>query len=156
MTKELFLILLANGHDELVKTFKATPDNKLNWKPFENGRSILELFSEAANTCQMTQEFVASRALEMPSYEKYQELTAASAGWSREEALAAMETNYTALVKAFEPVTDVELSTPIPSAAPDDLSEAFGVWGMMPYRTFVSRFAQINYIQTLYGDTDSH
>jgi hypothetical protein len=37
-----------------------------------------------------------------------------------------------------------------------EVAMPLSAWIMLAYRTFVSRFAQINYIQTLYGDFGFH
>lgn len=36
------------------------------------------------------------------------------------------------------------------------MTKPLGAWLLMAYRSFMSRTAQINYIQTLYGDFDRH
>jgi hypothetical protein len=46
MNKEFILTLIGQSRAQLISTFKAVPDDKLNWKPLDNGRSALELFSD--------------------------------------------------------------------------------------------------------------
>jgi hypothetical protein len=157
MSKDILLALIGQGKHQVVSTFSAVPDDKLTWKPLDNGRSALDLFCEVAGTFKMASEFVASRGEDKPSYEKFKQMKIESAEWGREEALAAMETNYAAFVAQFETVDDELLASPITvPVGGGGMTEPFGVWAMMTYRTCVSRFAQINYIQTLYGDMESH
>ena len=44
----------------------------------------------------------------------------------------------------------------VPMRPDFELTLPIAGWAMMANRSYVSRFAQINYIQTLYGDMDGH
>ncbi|RYG75296.1 DinB family protein [bacterium] len=156
MTKEFILTLIGRSRQQLISTFLAVPDDKLTWKPLDNGRSALELFSEAANTFAMATEFIASKGEIKPSREKFGELVAISAGWGKDEAVAAMEANYAAYLKAWESITPEDLEAPITMPFGPGMTAPLGVWAMLPNRTCTVRFGQINYIQTLYGDFEGH
>lgn len=156
MTKQLILQTIAGGKDGLVRTFSAVPDDKLAWKPLDNGRTALDLFGEAAQTAATVEQLVTSRGEIKPSRETMQQLAPQRAAWSKQDALDALETNHSALLKAIETLSDEELAQPITLAMGGGMTMPLAGWTMMAYRTYTSRFAQINYIQTLYGDMESH
>ncbi|PQV62406.1 hypothetical protein B1R32_1394 [Abditibacterium utsteinense] len=156
MNNQMILTLITNGKDGLVGTFNAVPDDKLNWKPLDNGRTALDLFSEAAQTTKMVAEMSQSRGETKPSRELFGQMKTEREAWTKQIALDAMQTNFAALSAAIESLSEEELSQTVTLAMGGGMTLPLAGWIMMSYRTYVSRFAQINYIQTLYGDFDSH
>lgn len=156
MTKELILSLTQQGIRILTNTFTHVPDDKLQWKPLDNGRAALDLYSEATQACGAIARFILSDFEEKPSRELFQRLREECAGWTRETALATMEANATALVAAIESLTEEQLAAPITLAFGGGTTQTVGNWIMIAYRACLARFAQINYIQTLYGDFEAH
>lgn len=159
MTKELILMLCEAGKNELERTFAAVPDDKLSWKPAEGARSALDAFSQAAQSMKMGSALISAGqdALEgMNIREMMGHMATERATWSREDALTHMETNWSAFKAAIEPLTDEQLAAPITMPFNGGTTAPLAFWIMTTYRNFVSRFAQINYIQTLYGDLESH
>ena len=156
MTKDLILNLLQNGQDGLTRTFNAVPDDKLYWKPLDAGRCALDAFGEAAQTCGMVAGLVGSKGAQKPSREMFAKMADERAVWSKADALEAMNTNAAALYQALETLSEAELAMPVTLAMGGGMTMPLGAWVMMAYRSLISRFAQINYIQTLYGDTESH
>jgi len=159
MTKELILMLCEAGKNELERTFAAVPDDKLSWKPAEGARSALDAFSQAAQGVQMTAGMAGAGQKGMEGVnirEMLSQMAQERAGWSRGDALTHMETAWSALKAAIEPLTDEQLAMPITMPMGGGTTAPLAFWVMMTYRNLVSRFAQINYIQTLYGDTDPH
>lgn len=152
----MILGLITNGKDGLVSTFNAVPDDKLNWKPLDQGRTALDLFSEAAQTTKMIAEMAQSRGETKPSRELFGQMKTEREGWTKQNALDAMQTNFAALEAAIQSLSDEELAQPITLAMGGGMTLPLAGWILMAYRTYISRFAQINYIQTLYGDFDSH
>jgi hypothetical protein len=67
-----------------------------------------------------------------------------------------MEKNYADFLAAWENISEEDLQKPVTMPFGPGMTAPFGVWAMIPYRACVSRFAQINYIQTLYGDFEGH
>lgn len=158
MSKETILPSLHQGKADLLSTFNAVPDDKLNWKPLDSGRSILDLFGEAAQTPALLTAFLKSKGQLELNYEvagKYinQEVREK---WSKQEALAALEANHSEMIVTLEALTEEDLATTVTVAMAGDTPLPLSVWALLVYRTYVSRFAQINYIQTLYGDFKFH
>ncbi len=156
MTKDLIIPLLQSGEQSLIRTFNAVPDNKLNWSPMDKGRTALDAFSDAAQTCQMMTQLIESKGEMKPSPQMFAQMKAERANWSKNDALAAMHTNSGALYTAIGTLSEDDLAGPITMPMGGGTTMPLGAWIMMVYRSFISRFAQINYIQTLYGDSESH
>ncbi|HEX8834629.1 MAG TPA: DinB family protein [Abditibacteriaceae bacterium] len=156
MTQDLIIALLESGRDGLTRTAQAVPEDKLTWKPLDNGRTVLDVLGEAAQTSKMVTQMVLSNGEEMPSREAFQQMRAERADWDREKCLQELQTNSNALIEAIGTKTEEQLAKPIYSPMGGGMTQPLAFWSMMAYRTFMSRTAQINYIQTLYGDFESH
>lgn len=157
MTKDLILTLLNNGQSELVNTFAAVPDDKLSWKPLDLGRSALDLFAETAQMADVGRQIIETRGQFSVTPELLGALRAQRVLWSREEALATLEKNHLAVLAAVTACSDEELAQSVTRVGEQmTMTMTLAGWAMMGYRQYVSRFAQINTIQTLYGDTDFH
>jgi hypothetical protein len=50
MSKQLIITLIQAGLADLERTVRAVPDDKLSWKPLDNGRTVLDLLGETAQT----------------------------------------------------------------------------------------------------------
>lgn len=156
MTKEMIISLLQTGEQGLTRTFDAVPDDKLNWAPLDKGRTALDAYGEAAQTCNMAAQIAQTKGHYKPSRETFMQLAGERAAWSKTDAMAAMKANSAALHAALENLSDEDLSQPVTMPIGGGMTLPLGGWVMMAYRSFISRFAQINYIQTLYGDNESH
>ena len=156
MNKETMLRMLSDAHTNLTDTFAATPDDKLNWSAGGAARPALDLFGEAAQTAAMIAEFLETKGEAKPSRELFGKFRAERASWTRADADQNMAKNWARLQTAIEALSEKELQTSITISMHGDVTMTLAAWAMMAYRTFISRFAQINYIQTIYGDTDPH
>ena len=156
MTKDLILSLTQSGEQSLTRTFNAVPDDKLKWAPLDKGRTALDAFSDAAQTCQMVTKLIESKGEMKPSPQMFAQMKAERANWSKADAIAAMNTNSATLYTAIGTLSEDDLAQPVTMPMGGGTTMPMGAWIMMAYRAFISRFAQINYIQTLYGDTESH
>lgn len=156
MTKELIISLLQTGEQGLARTFAAVPDDKLYWQPLDQGRCALDAYGEAAQTCNLAAQIAQSKGDFKPSREMFAKLADERADWSKADALDAMTAASAALHAALETLSDEDLALPVTMPIGGGMTLPMGAWIMMAYRSFISRFAQINYIQTLYGDTESH
>ncbi|BCM90596.1 hypothetical protein IAD21_02450 [Abditibacteriota bacterium] len=158
MTKELISILCQQGKDSLERTFAAVPDDKVAWQPAEGARSALDAFGDGAQTLGFMAKMLESKGETPPAFgrEFFAQLKAERAGWTRQEALTQFELNWSRFKAALEPLTEEQLAAHVTVPMRGGMTAPLAVWIMMAYRSLISRFAQINYIQTLYGDFDSH
>lgn len=155
MSKELIISLIESGRDQLLRTAAAVPDDKLNWKPLDNGRTVLDLLGDAAQTPQMMTRMLTEPGF-APSRELFGQMAQERASWTRDESVEHLKANTDAAIAAIGNLSEEELAKPLTLQMGGGMTMPIGGWIMMIYRTFVSRMAQINYIQTLYGDFESH
>lgn len=156
MSKELIIGLTESGRDSLLRTAQAVPEDKLNWKPLDNGRTVLDLLGDAAQMPLFAIQLMEQKESFQFDRERFQQATQARATWTRDEAIEHLNRNTKQMIAAIGALTDEELNTPIHLPMGGGMTLPLSGWLMMAYRTFTSRFAQINYIQTLYGDFESH
>ncbi len=160
MNKEILLATLEAGKDGLARTFAAVPDDKLNWRPLDQGRSAIDLAGDAAQTPLLALQLLqlAPGATPPAMRETFAKMSAERAAWSRDDVMQHLEANHQNLASAIEAMSDEELARPlsIPMRPDFALTLPLTGWAMMAYRAYISRFAQINYIQTLYGDMEGH
>lgn len=156
MNKKTLMMMLQSGHQQLAKTAQAVPEDKLQWRPLDSGRAILDLLGETAQTASFAVELARSRGEVKMTREIFQGWAAQRADWTREIALEKLESAMRELVAAIEELSDEELDRDVTMTMHQSITLPLAAWIMQAYRTFVSRMAQINYIQTLYGDFEFH
>lgn len=156
MSKNIIITMIENGRDGLIRTAQAVPDDKMNWKPLDNGRTVLDLLGDAAQTPKMVTQMLASNGEFKPSREVFQQMAQERAGWTREQTMEHLHANTDAVIEAIRQVPDEMIEQPLHLPMGGGMTMPLGAWMLMVYRTFTSRMAQINYIQTLYGDFESH
>lgn len=156
MTKELIITLISGARDALIRTAQAVPDDKFNWHPLDAGRSVRELLGDAAQMPKMVQVMLESRGEKVPSLAMYHELKAECENWSRDEMISHLQANCDALFPLINALSEEELAREISVPMGKEMTMTFALWILMTHRTITNRYAQINYIQTLYGDTEFH
>lgn len=155
MSKELIIGSIESGREQVLRTAQAVPDDKLNWKPLDNGRTVLDLLGDAAQTPQIVTRMLTEPGF-TPSREVFGQMAQERANWTRDEAVEHLKSNTDQAIAAIRSLSEEKLAEPLHLPMGGGLTLPLGGWIMMIYRTFVSRMAQINYIQTLYGDFESH
>jgi hypothetical protein len=139
-----------------VSTFNAVPDDRLEWKPLDNGRTPLNLFSEVSQMFALAAEVARTRGESKYSYERFKQMAAERSAWDKATALEQGEKNFAALLEAVQQLSQEDLVAPVFMPLRGGRTMALAGWIMLAYRSSISRFAQINYIQTLYGDFEMH
>ena len=156
MSKDLIIHMMQGSMGELERTARAVPDDKLDWKPLDNGRTVLDLLGDAAQTPVMVIELLKAPHDFRP-YEVFPKLKAERENWTREQCLEKLQSNTAAAIEAIRATPDEDLEKPVTLPFGErSMTLPLEMWTLMAHRTFVSRFAQINYIQTLYGDFEGH
>ncbi len=154
MSKHVVIAMTEAGRRELERTTRAVPDDKLEWKPLDNGRTVLDLLQDAAQAPALCTGMLRGSLQYGP--ELFQQLARERASWTREDALHHLEKNMRQFVEAVEQFPDEKLDEPLSLPMGGGMTMPWGAWMLMAYRSFSARAAQINYIQTLYGDFDRH
>jgi len=145
-TQETFVKLLEDGIPMLFTAAKAMPADKFDWKPEETSRSAHQLVVECITMLALSAGFLTTR--EMPSYE---EESARYEGKSVEELEKMGKENAEKLYKAIRAFPDADLGVSV--ELPWGKSTFFQAMSY-PYWNIMWHTGQLNYIQTLYGDTD--
>jgi hypothetical protein len=156
MNKKTMTILLRDAQAELARTAAATPDDKLQWQPLDKGRTVLDMLGETAQTAAYAARLARSRGEEKMTREIFGQWKQERADWTREVALEKLESATSELLSEIENLSEDELAKDVTMTMHGEVAMPLSAWIMLAYRTFVSRFAQINYIQTLYGDFGFH
>lgn len=154
MSKKVVAAMIQLGTVELSRTAKAVPEDKLNWKPLDNGRTVLDLLGDAAQSPAFVLGIIHGTLEYGPDL--FKNFAEARAGWTREEALEHLEKNSQDLLRELEDFSDEKLDEPLTLPLGGGHTLPWGAWILVSYRAMMSRTAQINYIQTLYGDFERH
>jgi hypothetical protein len=130
------------AHKNINNNLDFIPDDKLNWKPASEAKSILEIINHATNTVHtFTHSLTGSLKHDL------EEAT------NREEAKALMTRVVQAHQKAVGALKSEELEQIVPTPV-GELPKGF-VAGL-PVIELVNHHGQITYIQSLLGDSKSH
>ncbi|MBS1705171.1 MAG: DinB family protein [Armatimonadetes bacterium] len=148
---------LLQARDRILALLDATPDEKLRWRPSDHARSILEIAAHAADALSHIVSQMQGMPFAVPTSRE------ADASFrardekleSKEQVRAEWERNSASYVAFLDSLSDSDLDrlAPLP----------FGL-GEAPLRFYIraganhtlGHIAQIEYIQTLYGDHDWH
>lgn len=155
MNKENMIRMIGAGRDQVLRTAQAVPYDKLNWKPLDNGRTVLDLLGDAAQTPRFATQMLTNPDFK-PSREAFMQMAQERASWTREETVAHLNQNTDAVMEAIRNTSEEELDKIVTLPMGGGMTLPMSAWVMMTYRTFIARMAQINYIQTLYGDFESY
>ena len=148
---------LIGTKDRMLQLMQETPDDRLGWKPSPTGRSIIEIVAHSANSLGNILMQLQGVPFAVPtSGEANKQFLAHDAEFSdREVAAAYLEqkcAEYVAFLSTLEPEELDEMRT-----LPFGLGQApLGYFMTMGNLHTFGHIAQIEYIQTLYGDHDWH
>ena len=145
------------GMEEFLKTFSFVPDDKLTWTPTPTAKSAIRI---AAHTALYAGRFACMiRDVKLPGSDNLSEWLAQR---NTEEAAIASRKE---VVRIFRKGTDevlAALDSLTPVAIGTTLDSGFGwsvpmTWLMkLPGRHAISHAAQIDYLQTCWGDQEVH
>ena len=148
---ELPLAMAEGAARDVFKAARRVPADKLEWKPLENGRSVLDLCRECAY-CPLWAIASVKDAIGVPDPTEGQDYEAAVAAMTTvdacEEACKKHLEQYRAAVLAF-PAERLHEQVTIPYGTFPYYQVLF-----YPLWNFQYHEGQINYIQTLYGDKE--
>lgn len=141
---------------EAFRYAKAMPADKLDWRPLDSGRSVLDQCREMAMCSTWCEEIVDGKQHD------HDEASAAAAqaemeSWATIEACEAeSDRRLESLFAVFAAMPDERLAET--RWLPYDGGRDFTMQEMMDYPrwNFTYHLGQISYIQTLYGDRDIH
>jgi hypothetical protein len=143
--------------ERLTIALATTPDDRVNWSPSETARTPIQIVAHAAGALKNIHGMMVGQPFEVGS------TTEADAGFrewerqftTREQVLELLEENSDAYVAFLESLTPEQLETPM--QLPFGMGHApIGIGLSFPPGHTRVHTAQIEYIQTIYGDHDWH
>jgi hypothetical protein len=149
-------LTLEHEHGRILRTFAAVPDDKLSWSPSATSKSALQIVVH----CGFTNQFLASaiKGDQTPPAGSVEERHAAmdkkiAAIKTREEAISLLADSVLAVSAALDGVSADALGSVVqlPFGA---MPMAQVIW--IPARHITMHAAQIDYIETMWGDLSSH
>ena len=139
--------------DTLVRNIRAMPADKVVWQPMEKGRTALSQLQECATICGLSIYTLTNFAL-APDFREAFDRERAEID-TAEKAIARLEESSAKLAEIIAAYPDGDLDRtvqmpwlPHPSSMADLM--------FMNYWNAAYHVGQISYIQTLYGDNESH
>jgi hypothetical protein len=147
---------IKRGHERLLKTFGATPDDKLTWSPSSTSKSPLGIVNHASQTNLFFLKVMRGEPLPpLGSIEEADKaMQAASAGiTTREQAVSVLNDSVAGLNAALDalPAEDLAKDVTLPI-----FTMPMGYIIHIPGMHMTSHAAQIDYVQTIWGDTENH
>ncbi len=141
--------------DRLLKTFSFVPNDKLNWSPSPTAKNALRIAAHAAVGNYANASLIRGEKLKTTSpsemmafvYAEEKKVT------SRDQAVKLIEDSCKTVLAALDGLTEQKMATSVASP--------FGTFPMMFWMNFPSSHmeycaAQIDYLQTIWGDLEIH
>lgn len=143
--------------DEAFRYARAVPADKLDWKPLDVGRSVLDLCREMAMCPGWAEDIITGKEQPEWNEETMAAIKKEQEQWkTTEDCQAECNRRLEKLFDLFRGLSDAKLSDT--KWLPYDGGRDFTVEEMMDYPrwNFNYHLGQIAFIQTLYGDKDMH
>ena len=130
------------AHKNINNNLDFVPDDKLNWKPAPESKSVLEIINHAGNTVHtFTHAITGSHKHELPA--------ATDRDGAKALVTQVVQAHQSALSALTPPQLEQMVETPV-----GQLPTAIAAG--LPVVELVNHHGQITYIQTLLGDSESH
>jgi hypothetical protein len=141
----------------LLSALKTTPDDKLTWAPSSTCRTALQVAAHAGVVTMMMSRMIAGESMPggMPTIPQITAMAKAEEDkiTSREQAAGLIESSTAMVMKGLDSMSPETLASAIPTPFGESPMASFV---LLPSGHMDSHAAQIDYIQTIYGDTDMH
>lgn len=145
--------LIRQATDDLIRIVGLTPEERRNWSPLGEGRTVADQLNEVVRTLEIGARTLKNRGLVKlaPDEEQRRSALPASAG----ESIDALRSATQALIEVILtfPISEWDATLVLPFGEGRETS--FAELAMMHYWHLTYHYAQISYIQTLYGDRES-
>ena len=140
----------------MVRALATTPDDKINWSPAPTARTPIQQAAHGAMAISGIQNMLAGKPL---PYADVAEFDTSMRGaekefTSREQALSLLERNSAGYLAWLDALTPEQLASP--ARFPFGPATTMAVAITFPARHLQNHIAQMDYLQTVYGDHDWH
>jgi hypothetical protein len=143
--------------DRLIHGLNTTPDDRLNWSPSPSSRTPIQIVAHAANSVKHIHDMLDGRVFHIPTTAEAEKFHRSNekAYTTREAVLELLEANGSAYLEWLDAMTPDQFGA---------TAEMPFKLGFMPVSTAIGaqaqhmtwHAAQLDYIQTIYGDQDWH
>lgn len=132
-----------------------TPDDRINWSPSDSCRTPIHQVAHAALAITGIQDFISGKPFPFASMEDLDAFSrnAEKEYSTREQVLALLEGNSSSYFKWLDSLTDDQLSSVLETKM-GTFPMSFAV--TFPAQHIQTHCAQMEYIQTIYGDLNWH
>lgn len=155
--QERIITATEETYDALFRTARAVPADKMEWKPLDNGRTVLSQLQECANLPRFIEMVLQMRAVPPMTEADMQRAREAGLAWTTlEECESKSREHLAALYEAIRAFPDSELDKTVTLPFGGGMTKSFAQMLQIPYENAMYHLGQINYIQTLYGDFERH
>jgi uncharacterized damage-inducible protein DinB len=145
----------SRAKERIIKALATTPDDKINWSPFSTARTPVQLVAHAAMGNTLVQNLFTGKPF---GYGSAAEYDAASRRLekeytTREQALSLLEQTSTAYLAWLDTLTPAQLAATVDTFfGPAEIASSIN----SAADHIRHHAAQIEYLQTAWGDTDWH
>lgn len=155
-TKELIALLNEKAIEDLFRSARAMPEEKLSWRCADTSRTVLEILQECAQSVKWPQA-LSSPGGGPPDADAYAKALAERESWTTVDACEkAAQDNWVEAKEYIQnyPEDDLDRRIDLPFAPGLTLSVAEIL--ASPYWNMTYHLGQINFVQTMYGDREMH
>lgn len=153
--KEEIIELTQESVNWMLRAAKAMPEDKLTWKPLDNGRTVLNQMAECIQVCDWFVRILETKKADFFNPEFFADQEAKRDGYKTlGEVERDMQPAHDRLFAAIRNVDESEFEFMV-ELGPNWSRSLRQICGFAN-RNLTYHIGQINYIQTLYGDFDMH
>jgi len=149
--------LTKNATEAIFDSARRMPEDKLNWKPLDEGRSALEQLREVAMSPVWFGPILEKQSMPEFSEEEQAQGQKLMESWNSiddcyQACKANSQTLYEVILKTSE--SDFDKSIYLPFGGDKGINATVAEIAMFQYWNLTYHWGQINYIQTMYGDKE--
>ena len=147
---------LVRAKERMTHTLATTPDDKINWSPSSTARTPVQQVAHAANAISGIQGMLNGKPFPFASLAEFDTAmrTEEKKFTTREQVLSLLEQNTAAYLTWLDALTPEHLASTVQMPFGPPISIEVGIT-FAAYHTG-EHIAQMDYIQTIYGDQDWH
>ena len=143
--------------DGLFRNARAVPEDKIEWKPLDEGRSVLDQLQECAQAPSWYVSLLEARKAPEFDEEAMKKAGEERRAWKTiDECEKVCKENTERLAELIETFPDEDLEIMITLPFGEGMMFSMADVMMFHYWNNVYHIGQISYIQTLYGDKEMH
>ncbi len=143
--------------DNLFRSARVVPAERLEWKPLENGRSVLNVLQECAQSPQWFSALLLQRSFSGISPEILKAMEIERCAWKTlDECERVCRENSEVLYSVIRAIPEADMQKKVPLPFGGGMEPTLAEIMLFHYWHCTYHLGQVNYIQTLYGDYENH